>query len=394
MRSTKLTALLCLIAITAAERGFADEDFSLVINPFTGAAELRNDGADDVAIDGYFVTSAATPLLDPESWSSLSDSAILGWSETFSETGNRLGELNLFESLTVPAGESVAIGNPYTPFAPSGFGEVEPGLRSLNFQYTLADDSVSRRGDIEFSARNTVVLVVDPDSGDSMIQNQSGFDIDLDSYLVKSVLDTLDAEGWAPLSTTDDAWLSAGGSSNRIGEGNLFGSTALAANGGALPLGSAVNTEMLNDERDLVLEFTTADSASITGGVLFRSLAAVDPADCNGDGVVDIQDANCTSFEGLEDFLAGLNPPSLLGDTDGNGIVEFPDFLTLSGNFDQPGGFTDGDSTGDGLVGFEDFLTLSGNFGQTGAVAAVPEPGSLCLLILALLVTPLVRKRS
>lgn len=53
------------------------------------------------------------------------------------------------------------------------------------------------------------------------------------------------------------------------------------------------------------------------------------------------------------------------GDTDENGIVNFADFLTLSDNFGQPGGWADGDFDGDGFVGFSDFLILSTNFGNS-----------------------------
>ena len=54
-----------------------------------------------------------------------------------------------------------------------------------------------------------------------------------------------------------------------------------------------------------------------------------------------------------------------LGDTDFNGVVEFPDFLNLSAHFGQAGGWSEGDFDANGFVEFPDFLILSENFGTT-----------------------------
>ena len=119
-----------------------------------------------------------------------------------------------------------------------------------------------------------------------------------------------------------------------------------------------------------------------------KTLTIVDP-DCNGDGVVDIVDANCTLDRRIEYFLEDYG--TLPGDADGMGGVDFADFLILNGNFgDSPAVYTDGDFDADGIVGFSDFLLLSGNYGQgddftAGAdTAAVPEPSSLLYLLLAM----------
>ncbi len=52
--------------------------------------------------------------------------------------------------------------------------------------------------------------------------------------------------------------------------------------------------------------------------------------DCNQDGVVDIQDANCTPDEMLDGLLASLDPPSLRGDVDGDGQAQFTDFVIVA----------------------------------------------------------------
>ena len=90
---------------------------------------------------------------------------------------------------------------------------------------------------------------------------------------------------------------------------------------------------------------------------------------------------------------------SLLGDFDGNGAVEFADFLALSTNFgSETENYSDGDANCDGTVAFDDFLTLSSNFGATLAAnttQAVPEPSAftLCGLLVVLLPILLESKR-
>lgn len=87
--------------------------------------------------------------------------------------------------------------------------------------------------------------------------------------------------------------------------------------------------------------------------------------------------------------------PNTSGDLDGNGKVEFADFLVLSGNFGKEvAGHADGDIDCNGKVEFADFLTLSGNFGrEVGGAQSVPEPSSFLLFGLAGLMGGLLRRR-
>ena len=91
----------------------------------------------------------------------------------------------------------------------------------------------------------------------------------------------------------------------------------------------------------------------------------------------------------------GMCNENTQGDLDGNGIVEFADFLVLSGNFGQAvEDHTFGDIDCNGTVEFADFLTLSGNFGQNvGGAAAVPEPTGFVLIGLSLLGFAACRRR-
>jgi hypothetical protein len=117
--------------------------------------------------------------------------------------------------------------------------------------------------------------------------------------------------------------------------------------------------------------------------VEYGSLTA-NPWDCNGDGVLDVQDANCTPADQINDMLAAAN--LLKGDADGNGTVEFPDFVILAATFGNPGQYTQGDFDKDGNVAFPDFVIQADNFGQSaGGAAAVPEPSTALLAVLSVM---------
>ena len=89
-----------------------------------------------------------------------------------------------------------------------------------------------------------------------------------------------------------------------------------------------------------------------------------------------------------------INPGCAQGDLDGNGTVNFDDFLILSSNFGlEVGSCAEGDIDGSGTVDFNDFLTLSGNFGNAVAAASVPEPSSSLILALGAMLLGVVRRR-
>ena len=92
-----------------------------------------------------------------------------------------------------------------------------------------------------------------------------------------------------------------------------------------------------------------------------------------------------------EEWIFGVDDVSitlaLAGDSNLDGEVKFDDFLALSANFGESGGWEHGDFDGDGMVGFPDFLTLSKNFGGAAntSAAAVPEPTAASLALFGLL---------
>jgi S-formylglutathione hydrolase FrmB len=83
------------------------------------------------------------------------------------------------------------------------------------------------------------------------------------------------------------------------------------------------------------------------------------------------------------------------GDADLNGEVDFGDFLALSANFGQDGGWAQGDFDASGDVQFADFLLLSSNFGnmrEATLTQSVPEPNAAVLIVLSCCMCPFRRR--
>lgn len=169
-------------------------------------------------------------------------------------------------------------------------------------------------------------------------------------------------------------------------EGNLFG-----AGFGAVYDSGGRRFDGLMDELYVFNRALTA--AEIM--TLANPPATTSPGDCNGDTAVNADDLKCVADIAARDaVLAAIG--SLPGDLDGNGAVEFADFLVLAENFDKEGGYAEGNIDLEGKVAFADFLKLAENFGKTpaNAAAAVPEPSSLLLACLAFLAVGQTRRWS
>jgi hypothetical protein len=201
----------------------------------------------------------------------------------------------LTNSLSVPANGTVPLGSPYSVINPTAIGQPEP-----EFDFTFSVDGVGVfDGDLEFEMDNNIVLVVDPATGAATLENQSTFNVNINSYVIQSASGVLNTGGWTPLETSlgvPGGWAASTGTATRIAEGNLSGSTFVAANGGSLALGSPVNPTLLDDETDLIFQFSTAPAggsggAAVRGGVLFETSAVPTlPGDYNQDEKVDAAD--------------------------------------------------------------------------------------------------------
>ena len=146
-------------------------------------------------------------------------------------------------------------------------------------------------------------------------------------------------------------------------------------------LWTAAVVAMLTGDFDADLVLTQSDIDVLSAAVLTGDMDSV--FDLNGDG--QMNDADRVTWV---ESLAGTN----FGDANLNNTVDFADFLLLSDNFGQSGGWESGDFDGDGEVAFSDFLVLSSHFGNT-SVAAVPEPNTSPILLLLTLIFASRRQR-
>jgi hypothetical protein len=349
MRTKTFTiwAVAAVVAAISPRPTYAqDQDLSLVINPRTGATSIHNDISSMVSIDGYLLTSSQG-VFNPAGWSSLTDIGTPGWQEG-PAAANRLGEANLFSSLAVNGGASLSLGLPYLPFSPTQIGQLEP---SLNFEYHLAGIG-SRMGDVVFAPQNNVVLLVDPSNGSASLQNQSLFNVNIDGLLITSPTDVLDPVGWNGLAESGvPGWTMGAAANNRLGEGNLFGSTFLAAGGAPVSIGSPINELMISDETDLVFEYHIAGGGSVSGGVVFVAAAAAPvQGDYNGNGQVDAAD-----YTRWRDHLGQTFQLQNEGSGVSPGTVTMADYDFWVSHFGQPG---------------------AGAGGGGLSAASVPEPAS------------------
>ena len=117
--------------------------------------------------------------------------------------------------------------------------------------------------------------------------------------------------------------------------------------------------------------------------------------DCNGDGLINVDDLSCVCnvTNGLSETLAHLGLPP--GDFDKNQQVDFPDFLVLSANFGNPGGYLQGDIDCSGTIDFPDFLILANGFGEGVNTSTIPEPtGSMLIVLLPTLIGRIHRRHT
>ena len=380
MKNEHLKSLIafCMLG-TVAQTAFSQ----LVVDRATGAVEIAPFG-DSVELNGYSIGSA-NGLLDIDAWTSLSAQEVDGWA-TANPRAELLSELN-------PLGFSATS-------APFSLGQAYLGTTAprrdedLTFEYTLTDGSVVE-GTVEYvGAINDLVLRVDPMTGAGAIEltSENVGPFQLVGYSIFSDGEqSLNFDGFTGLAGAE-GWTIASVAPVSLAELNFMDGGSEIAVGSSVQIGTVF---VPGSEQDLRFEFATAAGDFLEGSVLFAEAGTSNPLDCNLDGAVTLGDANCTPDAELDAFLAGLNPPLLRGDANGDGNVNVSDFLTLSRNFNQAAQYTDGDFNKSGTVDVSDFLVLSRNFNKTATTAAaVPEPsGSLLALLPMGVAMMLVRRR-
>ena len=116
---------------------------SLLVDPATGQAQLRNTSPFTINIDAYTIASA-TGALDTAQWGSLDDQNAAGgnWQEA-NVSANRVSELKQGGATTLTSGQSLSIGNPFNEAG---------GKKDLSFQFFLSGELTSRNGFVVYGA--------------------------------------------------------------------------------------------------------------------------------------------------------------------------------------------------------------------------------------------------
>jgi hypothetical protein len=327
-------------------RASVANQLQLTVNFVTGSMAINNLSTTSTEdIDGYSITSNGNDF-DLNNWVSFEADGQAGWLEA-NPMGNHLGELNLDGSRVIDTGP-ISLG---TPVRMSEFGMTP----ELTFEYTKPTDE-TRSGQVEITGYNTLVLLVDTASGETAIKNDSNFDVRIDGYSITSEDENLDEAAWTSVAPGDANWQAANLAPFHLGELNLNGSLEIPA-GTVISIGNAYD-ETGNRTEDLEFQFDVVGN----GGPL--------PADFNGDDKVDGDDLPVWEAAfGVDDSA----------DADGDGDSDGNDFLAWQSTLGATG------SAGGVYIGAVEYLTGPFTGGSSGAGAsAVPEPGSLALLLLML----------
>ena len=326
----------------------------VTLNRQTGLATLENVIGGPLGITGYAMISDGGAL-SPGGWQSFNSSGVAGtgWVEN-TPSDMVVGELNPESTFSLGISETVSLGNPYSQ-------GVLPADEDVAFEFTTADGR-TLEGIIEYEgAPNDFILYVDPTDGSAAIGNLSPFieAPDLTGYGITSLENQLVPGNWTPFESTGEAgpgWDASPPLPNRLAELNLENSH-LFSDGTLISLGQIFTP---GGVQDLEFLYTVVGAQAQTVGTV---------------------------------FYGGIPAAGTPGDFDNDGDVDGDDFLIWQASFNIDDG---GDADGDGDTDGDDFLLWQSNFrsasGAAGS-AAVPEPGTLALLLLTSVFAGLFRSR-
>jgi hypothetical protein len=118
-------------------------NLTLLVDPTTGATQIRNTSIFPISIDGYTISSVFGAI-DSAQWSSLDDQNAAGgdWQEA-NITANRISELKVGGAVNLSTGQSLSIGNAFNETA---------GKQDLIFQFILSGEQVARTGAVVYGA--------------------------------------------------------------------------------------------------------------------------------------------------------------------------------------------------------------------------------------------------
>ena len=264
----------------------------LTVNADSKAVSISSPSGVPINLIGYSIASGGGSL-NPTNWNSLDDQNVGGanvWQEA-SPTASSLNELVANGTSSLSVGSTpVAVGNPYA-FTPASFGQSP----DVEFEYATADGEL-KTGFVKYTgsnAHNNLALTVDPTTGNARLQNSSNFPISLIGYSILSESASLQPgnSDWSSLKDQGlSGWQEAAPTANALSELIASGTQTLALSPGqSFLLGDLFDN--VGGSRDLELEFILAgDSAERLGVVVYDTVSANVLGDYNGNGVVDAAD--------------------------------------------------------------------------------------------------------
>ncbi|MEO0530025.1 MAG: hypothetical protein AAF266_05525 [Planctomycetota bacterium] len=324
-----------------------DRVLTLIANRETGALTLENFNPTGITINGYSVGSPSASL-DPSNsaWSSFADTGVNGgtWEEA-NPTNNALSELNLTSSRTFGGSSTVSLGAAYQTNT-SRFGARSADDLTFTYQ-TTSGETVT--GNIEYEGRqNTLVLRVDPTTGNAIVENDSLFPVEINGY--------------------------------SVGSGTGAGLGSLLTNWDSLDDQNVTGWEEANPSTEALSELNLADGLALAPGATFALDGLWDPS-----GNRDL------------DFSFSIRGASSAGDFNDDGVVDAADYTLWRDNEGGDAAVLNGNGSGTATVGAADLQVWRDNYGAlalTGAVpgvvvyeaialaTAVPEPTSAALVVL------------
>ncbi len=319
-----------------------EKALTLTYNTASGTTTIT-DYVGGVEVKGYTVSSDAT--LDTTAFNSMENAGI-GNLEVAHASVNQLSELTSPDkgAATLTPGQVHDLGAVLAALEDSAAFGTKANAQGLNLEYVDGNNMLKQAIVTIEGTENNLVLHVDSATGEITLQNHSTKTVDLKGYTIKSANGDIDVAALTSIADGNADWDEANPTANQFSEivsPDTDGALTLTP-GQKISLGEGL---VDNADQTLELELLLADTLeSLTGVVLYDEMVASVAGDWDLDGDVDSQDV---------------------------AIIQnhFGDNATLADLFDAR------------------------NSISASAIAAIPEPTSMAMLLGALLATTK-RKRA
>ena len=243
---------------------------TLTVNRQTGEAKLKNFSGAGATLDfDVYTVRSDNGSLDAGSLSALGGDWVVA-----NPTDNGLAELNPTADMSLAANQEISLGSIFAPTAPAEFGD---NREDLSFDIgTPNGDLINVPVVYEGMPNDTLVLNVDPSTGEAQMLNPSGFEVAIDAYVVTSDSGSLDTSTWSSLDDQNadgGDWFEANVDDSQLAELLTVGTATMDANqANVVGIGSPFDTA---GEQDLVFQFALEGETFLrTGKVVYGSLVS------------------------------------------------------------------------------------------------------------------------